>query len=128
MTHFPGPERLVSGQGLSQAYMSRAGFSVHGISFPGWAPFIHIVFPHPSPSSVLLRLGFPDPTSAGLDGIPVFFPADMPLFRELVCTFLCPQYAQQVLAELCQFPASSAHFLIQRDRELLCFQKGILEE
>ena len=24
MTHFPGPRRLVSGQGLSQAYMSRS--------------------------------------------------------------------------------------------------------
>ena len=46
MTYFPGPERLVSGQGLSQAHISRAGFSVHGISLPGWAPFIHLVFPH----------------------------------------------------------------------------------
>lgn len=46
MTYFPGPERLVSGQGLSQAHISRAGFSVHGISLPGWAPCIHIVFPH----------------------------------------------------------------------------------
>ena len=46
MTSFPGPERLVSGQGLSQAHISRAGFSVHGISLPGWAPCIHIVFPH----------------------------------------------------------------------------------
>ena len=46
MTYFPGPERLVSGQGLSQAHISRAGFSVHGISLPGWDPFIHIVFPH----------------------------------------------------------------------------------
>jgi len=46
MTYFPGPERLVSGQGLSQAHISRAGFSVHGISLPGWAPCIHLVFPH----------------------------------------------------------------------------------
>jgi len=46
MTYFPGPERLVSGQGLSQAHISRAGFSVHCISLPGWAPCIHLVFPH----------------------------------------------------------------------------------
>jgi len=66
--------------------------------------------------------------SASPDSIPIFFPGDTPLFSKLACTFLCSQFAQQVLAQPCWFPASSVCFLIQRDGELLCSQKGILEE
>jgi len=87
-----------------------------------------IVFHIPCHVQFYLRLGFPDPTSASLDGVPVLFSGDTPLFPELIHTFLRPQCSQQVLAEPCPFPISSAHFLIQRDGDLLCFQEGILEE
>jgi len=50
------------------------------------------------------------------------------LFPKSVCTFLSSQFAQQTLAEPCWFLASSAHSLIQRNGEFLCFQKVTLEE
>ena len=45
-----------------------------------------IVFHIPRQVQFYLRLGFPDPTSASPDSIPVLFPGDTPLFPELVRT------------------------------------------
>ncbi|XP_048788476.1 uncharacterized protein LOC125687389 [Lagopus muta] len=101
-----------------------------GLSLLGNVPVegFLIVFHVPCQVQFCLRLGFPDPTSASPDGIPVLFPGDTALFPELVHPFLRPQFSQQVLAEPCRFPTSPAHFLIQRNGDLLCFQEGIFEE
>ena len=41
---------------------------------------------------------------------------------------LIPQFNQQVLAQTCWFPVSSASFLLLGDGELLFSQKGVLKE
>jgi len=50
------------------------------------------------------------------------------LFPQLLHSFLFPQSDQQVLAESCWFPASLPTFLFSGTRELLRFQKDILNE
>ena len=82
-----------------------------------------VIFHIPCQVQFYLHLGFSDPASASPDSIPVLFPGDMPLFPELVRTFLRPQCAQQVLAEPCWFPISSAHFPIQVWRPLVLLDR-----
>jgi len=73
-------------------------------------------------------LDFSNLLSANLDSIPVSSPCDTPLFPQLIQSLLFPQSDLQVLAKPCWFPASPVYFLVLRDGELLCFQKGIPEE
>lgn len=85
-------------------------------------------FSHPLSNQFSLHLGFPDPISTCPDSIPVLFPGCMSLLPLPIYVLLLPQFDQWVLVQLCQFPASSACFLVPRDIELLCSQKGILKE
>jgi len=75
-----------------------------------------------------LCLGFPNPISASLDSIPLFFRGDVSLLALPVPALLFPQFDQQDLARPCWFPASPARFLILRDGELLHSHKIILKE
>jgi len=60
-----------------------------------------LVFNIPHQVQFHLCLGFPNPISASLDSIPVFFLGDTPSLLLSVLALLFPQFDQHVLAKSC---------------------------
>ena len=84
-----------------------------------------LVFNIPHQVQFHLCLGFPNPISACLDSIPVFFPGDTTLFLLSVLALLFPPLDQQALAKPRRFPTSPACFLILRDGKLLLSERHL---
>ena len=87
-----------------------------------------VIFHNPCQNQFHLCLDFPDLSAACLNSISVFFSSHPPLLPLSVHFLLFPQFKLQVLAQPCQFPASSARFLILDDGELSSLQKIVLKE